>query len=560
MSERVWQKRYDPGVPVALEYPQVPLFYFFDEAAKKYPQQACTIYEGQVITYQEMKTLTDRLACWLVAEGLKKGECVGIFLPNIPQFILAYFAILKAGGVVVALNPQYKQREIEFQINDAGVKVIFALDTSYDLLKSIQPKMTLQRLVLSALGDAHYLGRWADAGENAAQVASPLELAPGDTWLGEALHLPADVDDLRVEVNGEDAAVFQYSGGTTGIPKGAVGLHRNLAANTLQFRHWLVGLEDGQETVLLAIPMYHVYGMVIGINVGICLGAGLVLIADARNLEALLQSAEKYRVTFFPGVPTLFHLISQHPDVVRRKYDLRSIKACISGSAPLLPETKERFEMLTGAQLMEGYGLSEAPTATHCNPMWGEKRSGSIGLPLPDVDCRIVSLEDERTDLPAGQSGELVLRGPQVMRAYHNMPEETRLALRDGWLYTGDIAQMDAEGYFYLQGRKKELIKVGGLQVWPREIEEIITLHPKVAEAAVAGIPDIKRGEAPKAWVVLKAGERTSAEEIIAFCEERLAHFKAPLEVEFCRDLPRSTVGKVLRRELVRRHLESKRE
>jgi long-chain acyl-CoA synthetase len=359
-----------------------------------------------------------------------------------------------------------------------------------------------------------------------------------------------------VQVGAEDVAVLQYSGGTTGIPKGAIGLHRNLVSNSLQFRRWLVGLEEGRETALLAIPMYHVYGMVVGMSVSILLGAKMVLVPDPRNLPDLLANIEKYQASFFPGVPTIYALINQNPDVQAGRYNLRSVRACISGSSPLLKEVRERFEGLSGAKLMEGYGLSEAPTATHCNPMFGEKRSGSIGLPLPDVDCRIVSLEDGATMLPPGEIGELVLRSPQVMQGYHNRPQETAEALRGGWLHTGDIARMDTDGYFYIVDRKKELIKVSGFQVWPREIEEVIASHPGVLETSVAGIPDPIRGEAPKAWVVLRPGAQVSAEEIRAWCEEALVYYKVPVEVAFRESLPRTMVGKVLRRELVREHLQ----
>jgi long-chain acyl-CoA synthetase len=301
--------------------------------------------------------------------------------------------------------------------------------------------------------------------------------------------------------------------------------------------------------------MYHVYGMVVGMSVSILLGAKMVLIADPRSLPDVLRNIERYQASFFPGVPTMYALINRDAGVQAGKYNLRSVRACISGSAPLLREVREKFEHLTGAQLMEGYGLSEAPTATHCNPMFGEKRAGSIGLPLPDVDCRIVSLEDGRTDLPVGEIGELLIRSPQVMAGYHQMPDETRAALENGWLHTGDIARMDRDGYFYIVDRKKELIKVSGYQVWPREIEEVIASHPQVQEAAAAGIPDPIRGEAPKAWVVLRPGAQTTAEEIQAWCAAALVYYKVPVEVEFRDSLPRTPVGKLLRRELIREHL-----
>jgi long-chain acyl-CoA synthetase len=366
-----------------------------------------------------------------------------------------------------------------------------------------------------------------------------------------------------VEVGPEDVCLFQYSGGTTGTSKGAIALHRNVVANTLQIRYWMPNLVEGQEVLLMAIPLFHVYGMVAGMNFSMATGATMVMVPNARDLHDLLENIQKYRPSIFPGVPTLYNAINNHPDVQAGKYNLSSIKACISGSAPLLRETKERFEALTGGKVFEGYGLSEAPTATHCNPLLGENRTGSIGLPLPDVDAKIISLDDGKTEMPVGEIGELVIRGPQVFKGYHNMPTETENALRDlgdgggPWLFTGDIARMDEDGYFYIVDRKKELIKPGGYQVWPREVEEVIAAHPKVLEVAVAGIPDPYRGETVKAWIVLKPGESATEEEIKAWCKERLAPYKVPTHYEFRNELPKTTVGKILRRELVRQHKEA---
>jgi long-chain acyl-CoA synthetase len=318
----------------------------------------------------------------------------------------------------------------------------------------------------------------------------------------------------------------------------------------------MVAAEDGKEIVLMAIPLFHVYGMVAGMLFAIRTGAAMVMIPNPRDLKDVLTNIQKFKTTIFPGVPTLYNAINNHPEVLAGKYNLSSIKACISGSAPLMRETKEKFEALTGGVVFEGYGLSEAPTATHCNPLQGENRTGSIGLPLPDVDCRIVSLDDGVTDLGIGEIGELVVKGPQVMKGYHNMPTETVNTLREGWLYTGDIARMDEDGYFYIVDRKKELIKPGGYQVWPREVEEAIAEHPKVLEVGVAGIPDPYRGETVKAWVVLKPGQTMSEEDVKAWCSERLAKYKVPSQVEFRSELPKTTVGKILRRELVREHKE----
>lgn len=327
--------------------------------------------------------------------------------------------------------------------------------------------------------------------------------------------------------------------------------HRALVANTLQIKAWLVDNQPGKEVYLAAIPLFHVYGMVAVMSICIALAGALVMVPNPRDIADLLDNINKYHPTIFMGVPTLFNAINNHPDVQAGKVNLRSIRACISGSAPLLLETKKRFEALTGGKLAEGYGLSEAPTATHCNPMYGLNKEGSIGLPFPDVDCKIVSLDDGVTELGVGEIGELVLTGPQLMRGYWQMPTETANALREGWLYTGDIARMDEDGYFYIVDRKKELIKASGFQVWPREIEEVLATHPKVQEVGVAGIPDPYRGETVKAWIVLKPGETATPEEIREWCQDKLAKYKIPTHIEFRSELPKTMVGKVLRRVLV---------
>ena len=546
MPTQPWLNHYDPGVPPSLPYPPRRVFDFLDEAARRYPEQACAVFHDQIITYAQMAALTNRLAAGLRARGLQKGQRVALMLPNSPHFLLAYYAVLKAGGVVSALNPNSPAPETLHQLNDAGATWWIGLHSLYPMLQSIRAQSGLQGCYPVSLEDD--LPGWLDS-----TLVRMQSLPNGDAWLQSLVRGFMADPDLSRQVSPDDPAIFQYSGGTTGTPKAAIGLHRNLAANTLQFRHWLAGLQDGRETVLLAIPLYHVYGMVVGMSVGVMLGARLVLVDDPRNLPALLESIQTHQASFYPGVPSMYAAINRHPDVAAGKYELHSIRACISGSAPLLAEVRERFEALTGASLMEGYGLSEAPTATHCNPMLGEKRAGSIGLPLPDVDCRIVSLEDGRSELPPNQPGELLIRGPQVMQGYHNQPEETAQTLQDGWLHTGDIARMDEDGYFYIIDRKKDLIKVSGFSVWPREVEEVLARHPGVLEAAATGAPHPLRGEVVKAWVVLRPEMQVDAAEIIAWCRRELVYYKVPAEVEFIDRLPRTPVGKLLRRELVRR-------
>lgn len=554
-----WFEHYDDGVPQRLEYPPISLQAFLREAARKYPRSACTIFKGARISYSQMDRLTDRLAAGLVSLGVKKGDRVGIFIPNTPQFVMAFFAILKAGGVVVATNPLYSPREIEHQLNDADVKVMFVMSNFYTRVKEVQQRTGLKTVIVTNLKETlpwplailFTLAREAKEGFR-------VHLQAGDVWMNRLAELCSPADHPPVQVSPDDVALYQYSGGTTGLSKAAMALHCNLVANALQIRAWFVNAEEGRETMLMAIPLFHVYGLVAGMCLAIRLGAAMVMVPNPRDLKDVLSSIEIYEATLFPGVPTLYNAINNHPDVKAGRVKLSSIKACISGSAPLRRDTKETFEALTGGRLFEGYGLSEAPTATHCNPLFGENRTGSIGLPLPDVEARILSIDDEITPLAPGQVGELVVRGPQVMRGYHNMPTETANSLRAGWLHTGDIAYMDEDGYFYIVDRKKELIKPGGFQVWPREVEEVIATHPKVLEVGVAGVPDAYRGETVKAWVVVKPGEKLRADEVIAWCSDKLAKYKIPTLVEFRSELPKTpVVGKLLRRELVRQHMEN---
>ena len=557
MEDRPWFKLYDKGVPQHIDYPAIPLYGLLEESSRKYPDSPCTIFKGAVITYQQMNELTDRLAAGIAELGIKKGDRVGIFMPNTPQFVLTFFAILKAGGIVVSINPLYKPKEIIHQVNDAGIEFLFVMSNFYNLIKEAQPNTKIKKIIVTNIKEylppilAFLFGLTKEK-----KGGFRVELAAGDIWFKDLIARHKPEERPKLAIGPDDEAIFQYSGGTTGISKGAIALHRNLVANALQVRKWLPTAQDGKETVLMAIPLFHVYGMVAGMLFAIHTGASMVLIPNPRDIKDVLDSIQKYKASIFPGVPTQYNAINNNPDVIAGKYNLSSIKGCISGSAPLMRETKEKFESLTGGKLVEGYGLSEAPTATHCNPLYGDIRTGSIGLPLPDVDCRIISLDDGITILKPGEVGELCIQGPQVMKGYHNMPTETANTLRDGWLYTGDIAKMDEDGYFYIVDRKKELIKPGGYQVWPREVEEVISSYPKVLEVGVAGVLDAYRGETVKAWVVLKPGETATEEEIREYCKKNMAPFKVPTQVEFKSELPKTTVGKVLRRELVKEHEE----
>lgn len=558
MEKRPWTKHYDEGVPDTIEYPDYLIHQFLERTASKYPDKTCTIFKGAKISYAEMNATTDRLAAGLDSLGIRKGDRVGIYIPNSPQFVIAYFALLKLGAIIVATNPLYTEREIIHQANDSGMTAMVLMTNNYEKIKAIQNQTKIKQIVATNIAEAlppllGFLFRLTKEKKAGFRVT----LRDNDVWMKDLIAKFKVEDRPKVEIGMEDTALFQYSGGTTGLSKGVVAPHRGLVANMHQIGAWNTIDVEGEEVSVIAIPLFHAYGMVVGLNYGVMMASTLVMVPDPRNTKDVLDNLQKYRATIFPGVPAMYIAINNHPDVISGKYDLSSIKFCLSGSAALLRETKEQFEKITGGYLVEGYGLSEAPVATHSNPLKGENKVGSIGMPLPGVDCRVVDLDDGVTDLAQGEIGELLIKGPQVMKGYHNLPTETANALRDGWLYTGDIVYMDEDGYFFIVDRKKELIKPGGFQVWPREVEEVIQENPKVMEVGVAGIPDAKSGEAVKAWIVLKEGEEASLEEIRAWCKERLAGYKVPKQVVFMDELPKSTVGKILRRELVRLHKEA---
>ena len=565
MNERPWLANYDRGVPHTLEIPDVTLFHFLEESAKKFPDRACTIFKGAVITYQEMNTITDRVAAALVNMGIKKGDRVGIFMPNTPQYVMAYYGILKAGAVVVVSNPLYTAPEIAHQASDAGIEVMFVMSNFYKTIKKAQPNTRIKNMIVTNLKETlppltRVLFTLVREKKQGFRIEGGLD--EGDIWFQDMLAQHQNASRPDLEIDPSDTALFQYSGGTTGVSKGVVATHLNVVANILQISSWMTGLEQGKEVVLMAIPLFHVYGMVAGMGFAMANGGSMVMVPNPRDLKDILSNIQKYKATIFPGLPALYNGINNYPDAKAGKYDLSSIKACISGSATLMRETKEQFESLTGGTVFEGYGLSEAPTATHCNPLVGKNKTGSIGMPLPSVDAKIISLDDGETEVQQGEIGEIIVHGPQVMKGYHNMPTETSNSLRtmkDGkvWLFTGDIARMDEDGYFYIVDRKKELIKPGGYQVWPREVEEVLSAHPKVLEVGVAGIPDAYRGETVKAWIVFKPGVTATEEELKAFCKESLAPYKVPTHYEFRDELPKTTVGKILRRELVRQHKET---
>jgi long-chain acyl-CoA synthetase len=556
-ADRPWTKHYDEGVPVDVELPEFPVHDFLRQAAARFPDKPAIIFKGNRISYRELEETTDAIAAGLVANGFQKGDRAVIYMANTPQSIMSFYGILKAGGIVIATNPLYTERELAHQLADCGAETVFVMTLFYDLLKRVQKsgKTKVKRVIVTNIKEylpAHLRLLFGLLKEKKEGHAATLE--PGDVWFQDFVAAGRQAPPANVDVGPDDMALLQYTGGTTGIAKGAIALHRNLTANTAMVRSWVSDAVEGEEIILGAIPLFHSYGMITVMTLAPAIAGAIVVIPNPRDQKDVLGSINKYRPTLFPGVPAMYIAINNNPDVAAGKYDLSSIRACISGSAPLLLETKTKFEELSGAKLVEGYGLTEAHVVTHGNPIYGENRTG-IGLPFPNVEARIVNAEDGETEVPVGQIGELVLRSPSVMTGYWQMPTETANALRDGWLYTGDIARMDEDGYFYIEDRKKDMIIAGGFNIYPREVEEVLAEHPAVVEVAVAGVPDARRGETVKAWIVKRPDDPTTEEEIIEWSKERLAKYKYPRLIEFRKELPRTTVGKVLKRELVKETL-----
>ena len=529
MEERVWHRFYRPGARTSLEYPEVPLYRLLDDRAARNPDLVALAFYSQQITYAELAAMTRRMANALLARGFEPGDRVLLMLPNCPAYVIAYYGVLRAGGIAVGVNPLYVEREIEFVARDAGARWIVTAGEFYPRVRAVLERTPLKHVIL-------------------AELAAPVEPGPEAVRLRELLAAAPDVDP-GVAVGAHDVAVLQYTGGTTGTPKGAMLTHFNLVANVLQLAEMGDPVEPGETRILTILPLFHSYGMTTCMNLGLYQGSRLVLL-PRFDIDQVMQAIKEHQITAFPGVPTMYVAVLNYPNA--EAYGIRNIKTIGSGGSALPLEVAETFERKFGAKIGEGYGLSEASPVTHVNPNWapGIQRRGSIGIPLPDTDARIVDLETGERVLGPGEEGELVIRGPQVMKGYWNRPEETRQALRDGWLYTGDIARMDEDGFFYIVDRKKDMIIVSGYNVYPREVEEVLYTHPAVMEAAVIGVPDPYKGEVPKAVVACKPGQQVTGEELIEYCRRHLAPYKVPRYVEFRPELPKTMVGKILRRAL----------
>jgi long-chain acyl-CoA synthetase len=525
-------KFYPADVSKTLQYPDVTLPDILRKTAREHGEKAAIAFRELEISYNELDALSDKFAAALSSLSIVKGDRVAVFLPNIPQFIIAYFGVLKAGAVVTAISPLHRERELEHQLNDSEAKIIIVLNSLHPIVKNVWPKTRLKNAIVT----------------NLETFASETELKSNVYSFQKLLTEDAHPPNVKIDP-AEDLAALQYTGGTTGTAKGAMLTHANLVANTLAFAAW-IKCTIAKETFLTALPLFHIYGMTTSMNVPIILAAKMVLLPRFETTPAL-TAIQTHKVTVFCGVPTMYSALLANPNIGR--FDLTSIRVCISGASPLPPQVPRQFMNVTGGLLAEGYGLTEASPVTHCNPVdltMQTVKVGSIGLPLPDTEARILDAETSEKTLKQGEIGELAVKGPQVMKGYWRKPDETALVLRDGWLLTGDIARMDEDGYFYITDRKKDLIKYKDYSVYPREIEDVLYEHPTVRLCAVVGKPDPVAGEIPKAFVVLTAGATVSEQEIKAFVNEKLAPYKAIREIEFRKDLPLSSAGKVLRRAL----------
>ncbi|HEX8494965.1 MAG TPA: long-chain fatty acid--CoA ligase [Pyrinomonadaceae bacterium] len=538
-ARRPWLDHYDYWVRPHLNYPRRPLHEILRLTAIEVPDRPATAFLGAHLTYSQIKEQSDKLATALSRLGIGQGDRVGLMLPNCPQYVIATFAILRLGATVVNVNPLYTPREVLLVAEDSGMRAMLTLDVLAPVTLAVRESTGIEHLIITSAPE------YSIAAAACPTIDGTLRLAD----------LLANVDETelpRVEINPEeDVAVLQYTGGTTGVPKGAMLTHYNIFANVIQTTTWgHQSLRRGEDTYLLVIPYFHIYGFTVGMMSGTWMGAQQILIPK-YDVEALLQAIRDYRPTYFPAVPTIYISLLNHPQA--KEYGIDKIRTFNSGSAPLPVEVIEQFERVTGGTLNEGYGLSEASPVTHSTAMLARRKPGSIGLPLPDTDIRIVDVETGTREVGIGEEGELCIAGPQVMKGYWNRDDETSIALRKDdagrtWLYTGDVARMDEDGYTYIVQRKKDMIIVSGFNVYPSEVEGVLYTHPSVMEAGVIGVPDSYRGEAVKAFVVLKQGASATPEELIEHCRGGLAEFKVPSKIEIRESLPKTAVGKILHR------------
>ena len=553
MVAKPWLEHYDPGVPQTLQpYPSITLLDHVADTAKQRPHHVALIFKGERISFGELEWRSDALAQALIANGVKKGDRVAIIMANTPQFVIGQFAIWKAGGIVASVNPLYTAPELEHALKECGAEVAIVMTLFYEKVKAVQAKTSLKRIIATNIRE--YLPKALMLGFmllKEKKEGHRVSLRDGDLWFGDLIDAYKSKGRPAVEVRPEDPGLILFTGGTTGISKAALSTHAALVQAGMQIRAWFASsLVEWDDRFMTNLPLFHVFAAAGVLPVALLGRSAMVLIPNPRDLDDVVANIEKTKPTFLPGVPTLFNALLNHPKVKSKQVDMTSIKLCISGAAPLMLDTKQRFEALTGGRIVEGYALTETTMGTVISPIQGPYKPGFVGMPVTDVDVRIVDPDTGKSEMPCGQIGEVAVRAPQLMVGYWQRPEETAGMIKDGWLYTGDLGYLDEDGYLAIVDRKKDVIKPSGFQVWPREVEEVIATHPAVQEVGVAGVPDPHAGEAVKAYVVLREGMSATEQEIKDHCRKSLTGYKVPKYVEFRTVLPKSSIGKMLRREL----------
>ncbi len=553
MSKETWFKHYDEGVPHTLRpYPECTLLDIVSDTVRQRPDHPALLFEGASISSYELDRFSNALAAALAEAGIRKGDRVALLLPNSPQMIIGEMGIWKAGGIAVPINPLYTDRELEYALNECGAETVIVLTPFYQKVKTIQPQTHVKSVIATNIKEhLPLMKRFLFTVLKERKNGGLISLKAGDAWFQDLLSENSNAPRLHVPVKPSDPAIFLFTGGTTGVPKCAVGTHQALVMAGMQLNSWFrVVLDEWKDPILLNMPLFHAYGQVGTMATGLVGRYPMVLIPDPHDLDHMLDTIKKLRPALLPGVPTLFIALMEHPKVLSGQADLASLKLCVSGASPLLAETRLRFVALTGGKIIEAYGLTESMIAAVCTPVKGLYKPGAVGIPAPDVELRIVDAETGESELATGETGEILVRAPQLMLGYWQNPIETTRILREGWLYTGDLGYLDEDGYLFIVDRKKDLIKPSGFQVWPREVEEVIAAHPSVAEVGVAGVPDHDQGEAVKAWVVLRDGQSITVDELRIYCRLKLVAYKVPKFIEFRASLPKTTIGKILRREL----------
>ncbi|HMB70031.1 MAG TPA: long-chain fatty acid--CoA ligase [bacterium] len=556
MERRPWHAAYDDGVPTSVDYEETTLAGFLAASAGSGGDRSAVRFMNCVLTYAQLDDAVDRFAAVLLGLGLRTGDRVAIQLPNLPQSVIAFLGTLRAGGAAVMTNPLYTQPELVHQWNDAGCRIAVTADFLYEkTIAGVRDKLPVRHFLIASIPEylRFPLNLLAPLKLKKDHLIAKVPEAPDLLPFRKSVESARPLKE-RPSVDLDDLAALQYTGGTTGVAKGAMLSHRNLAFQAQQLRAWLPDIQPGREVFLSALPFFHVFGLTVAMSLPVRVAAEMVLLPNPRDVARLIDSINKHKVTIFPVVPAMVHGINHHPKA--KTLEVKSLKMCVSGSAPMPEDTLRHFEKLTGGKIVEGYGLTEASPVTHVNPNRGKRKVNTIGLPIPDTDCRIRPMgTDAETGAEGDGSGELLIRGPQVMQGYWNRPDDTADTLKDGWLHTGDLATMDDDGYFRIVGRAKEIIICSGYKVYPDEVDRALIEHEDVLESATIGIPDEKRGESVKSFVVLRPGAKVSEQELRDFCRDKLAAFKIPRQVAFRKELPKSAALKILRRQLLEEEL-----